>query len=67
MMQIVWHETGDYSANQFNFEMGSILGQPDLPSDTYKLLGRENQQLWSTRIKSDVWQNFAIMLDFGKK
>ncbi|KAJ4231101.1 hypothetical protein FSOLCH5_004687 [Fusarium solani] len=61
----VWHEAGDYSSNQFNFEAGTIIGQ-DLPKDTWKLLDRTNKQIWSTPILKDVWQNFAITLDFDK-
>ncbi|CAP60554.1 uncharacterized protein PODANS_1_8450 [Podospora anserina S mat+] len=30
----VWHETADYSANQFNFQAGAILGQNSLARDT---------------------------------
>ena len=63
----VWHEAGDYSANQFNFEAGAILGQSGLPKDTYKVLDRKNKQIWSTPILRDDWQNFAITLDFNKK
>ncbi|TLD05161.1 uncharacterized protein PgNI_09303 [Pyricularia grisea] len=62
----VWHETADYSANQFNFEMGSILGQPDLPSDTFKILDRRNQQIWSTPIDETAWNNFAVTIDYDK-
>jgi hypothetical protein len=54
-------------ANQFNFEAGAILGQSSLPKDTYKVLDRSNKQIWSTPILKDVWQNFAITLDFNKK
>ncbi|KAK4150271.1 hypothetical protein C8A00DRAFT_46302 [Chaetomidium leptoderma] len=60
----VWHEAGDYSSNQFNFESGAILGQDSLPKDTWKLLDRQNKQIWSTPIVKDEWQNFAITLDF---
>lgn len=63
----VWHEAGDYSANQFNFEAGAILGQGSLPKDTYKVLDRKNKQIWSTPIVKDDWQNFAITVDFNKK
>ncbi|TLD30352.1 hypothetical protein PspLS_01915 [Pyricularia sp. CBS 133598] len=62
----VWHETADYSANQFNFEMGSILGQPDLPSDTFKILDRRNRQIWSTPIDETAWNNFAVTIDYVK-
>jgi len=64
---LVWHEAADYSANQFNFEAGAILGQSSLAKDTYKVLNRQNKQVWSTPIDKTAWQNFAITLDFGKK
>jgi len=64
---LVWHEAADYSANQFNFEAGAILGQSSLARDTYKVLNRRNQQIWSTPIDRTAWQNFAITLDFSKK
>lgn len=64
----VWHETADYSANQFNFEVGTVIGQENsLPADTYKVLDRHYQQIWATPILEDEWQNFAITLDFDKK
>ncbi|KAK0632282.1 hypothetical protein B0T14DRAFT_28387 [Immersiella caudata] len=63
---LVWHEASDYSANQFNFEAGAILGQSSLARDTYKVLDRNNRQIWSTPIDRTAWQNFAITLDFGK-
>ncbi|KAK3329790.1 hypothetical protein B0H66DRAFT_468785 [Apodospora peruviana] len=62
----VWHEAADYSANQFNFEAGTILGQTSLPRNTWKVLNRQNKQVWSTPIDNTEWQNFAITLDFGK-
>ncbi|KAK0656727.1 hypothetical protein B0T16DRAFT_315696 [Cercophora newfieldiana] len=63
---LVWHEASDYSANQFNFEAGAILGQSSLARDTYKVLDRQNKQIWSTPIDKTAWQNFAITLDFSK-
>ncbi|KAK1542246.1 hypothetical protein CPAR01_05633 [Colletotrichum paranaense] len=61
----VWHETAAYDANQFNFQTGTIIGQLDLPKDTYKLLDRDNKLLWSTPMAMDgSWQNFALTLDF---
>lgn len=63
----VWHEASDYSANQFNFEAGTIIGQESLPKNTFKVLNRQNKQIWSTPIESSAWQNFAITLDFNKK
>ncbi|KAH8891849.1 hypothetical protein GQ53DRAFT_138589 [Thozetella sp. PMI_491] len=62
----VWHEAADYSANQFNFELGTILGQESLAKSTYKVLDRKNKQIWSTAIEKNEWQNFAIQLDYSK-
>ena len=63
----MWHEAADYSANQFNFEVGTILGQTSLPKDTFKILNRQNRQVWATPIDYAAWQNFAITLDFSRK
>jgi hypothetical protein len=62
----VWHESSDYSANQFNFEAGTIIGQESLPKGNFKVLGRNNNLIWSTPIASSGWQNFAITLDYNK-
>ncbi|KAI1266883.1 hypothetical protein F5Y18DRAFT_380821 [Xylariaceae sp. FL1019] len=61
----VWHETSDYSANQFNFEAGTIIGKSG-DKNTFKVLDRNNNQVWSTPIDDTAWQNFAITLDFDK-
>ncbi|KAI1177497.1 hypothetical protein F4777DRAFT_207867 [Nemania sp. FL0916] len=61
----VWHESADYSANQFNFEAGTIIGRSGDP-DTFKVLNRQNTEVWSTPIDYTAWQNFAITLDFDK-
>ncbi|KAI1134942.1 hypothetical protein F5Y05DRAFT_396058 [Hypoxylon sp. FL0543] len=62
----VWHETSDYSANQFNFEAGTIIGKSDSDKNSFKVLNRQNTQVWSTPIDATAWQNFAITLDFVK-
>ncbi|KAH8905205.1 hypothetical protein BR93DRAFT_772885 [Coniochaeta sp. PMI_546] len=62
----VWHEASDYSADQFMFEAGTIIGQTGLPKNTFKVLNRQNKQIWSTPIENNAWQNFAITLDFNK-
>ncbi|KAK0624722.1 hypothetical protein B0T17DRAFT_493284 [Bombardia bombarda] len=62
----VWHEAADYSANQFNFQTGTILGQTGLAKNTFKVLNRQNKQIWSTPVDNKEWQNFAITLDFNK-
>lgn len=66
--QIVWHEAGDYSSNQFNFQAGTLIGREnEAPADSWKLLDRNNVLIWSTPIETGVWQNFAITLDFEQK
>ncbi|KAI1409033.1 hypothetical protein F5Y13DRAFT_193704 [Hypoxylon sp. FL1857] len=62
----VWHETSDYSANQFNFEAGTIIGKSGSDKNSFKVLNRQNNQVWSTPIDATAWQNFAITLDFVK-
>ncbi|KAI1198728.1 hypothetical protein F5X97DRAFT_298681 [Nemania serpens] len=61
----VWHETADYSANQFNFQTGTIIGRSG-NKNTFKVLNRQNTEVWSTPIDETAWQNFAITLDFAK-
>ncbi|KAI1426600.1 hypothetical protein F5Y12DRAFT_794140 [Xylaria sp. FL1777] len=61
----VWHETSDYSANQFNFQAGTLIGKSG-DKNTFKVLNRQNTVVWSTPIDQTAWQNFAITLDFGK-
>ncbi|KAF3066591.1 hypothetical protein GL218_09047 [Daldinia childiae] len=63
----VWHESADYSANQFNFQSGTIIGKSGSDKDSFKVLNRQNTQVWSTPIDATAWQNFAITLDFVKK
>ncbi|KAI0508635.1 hypothetical protein F5B22DRAFT_658948 [Xylaria bambusicola] len=61
----VWHETSDYSANQFNFQTGTLIGKSG-NKNTFKVLNRQNSLVWSTPIDETAWQNFAIKLDFTK-
>ncbi|KAI0425430.1 hypothetical protein F5Y09DRAFT_101239 [Xylaria sp. FL1042] len=61
----VWHETSDYNANQFNFQTGTLIGKSG-DKNTFKVLNRQNTQVWSTPIDETAWQNFAITLDFNK-
>ncbi|GAP92008.2 putative glycoside hydrolase family 131 protein [Rosellinia necatrix] len=61
----VWHETADYSANQFNFQAGTLIGR-NSNKNTFKVLNRQNTEVWSTPIDETAWQNFAITLDFNK-
>lgn len=59
----VWHETSTYDGNQFNFETGTIIGRPG-NENTFKILDRQNTEVWSTPIDESEWQNFAVTLDF---
>jgi hypothetical protein len=64
----VWHETSDYSANQFNFQAGQLInGGSSATKDTFKLLGRSNNQIYSVPINYDDWQNFALTIDYNAK
>ncbi|KAI1814385.1 hypothetical protein GGS20DRAFT_548856 [Poronia punctata] len=60
----VWHETADYSGNQFNFQTGTIIGSSGGDENTFKFINRQNQEVWSTPVDDSAWQNFAITLDF---
>ncbi|KAI8958943.1 hypothetical protein F5Y11DRAFT_351025 [Daldinia sp. FL1419] len=62
----VWHESADYSANQFNFQTGTIIGKSGSDKNSFKVLNRQNTQVWSTPVDATAWQNFAITLDFVK-
>lgn len=72
-----WHETNDYSANQFSFNTGVMLEQ-DHPTDSnvtttglnkrlWKFLDRNNDVIWTTWIDWVEWQNFAVTVDYVKK
>ncbi|RYO93943.1 hypothetical protein DL763_004217 [Monosporascus cannonballus] len=52
----VWHETST---------TGTIIGQSG-NENTFKILDRENIEVWSTPINCEEWQNFAVTLDFNK-
>ncbi|KAH9990382.1 hypothetical protein F4779DRAFT_610088 [Xylariaceae sp. FL0662B] len=62
----VWHEAADYSSNQFNFESGTIIGSSGTDKSSFKVLNRQNTEVWSTPIDETAWQNFAVTLDFTK-
>ena len=75
-----WHETNDYSANQFSFNTGVMLAQ-DHPTDSnatttaldkrlWKFLDGDNDAIWTTWIDWQDWQdwqNFAVTVDYVKK
>ncbi|KAF9639329.1 hypothetical protein BFW01_g11135 [Lasiodiplodia theobromae] len=60
----VWHEAADYSANQFNFNTGYRIGTNGSDKESWQLLGRDSNLLWSTPIDFTNWQNFALTLDY---
>ncbi|KAK7965176.1 hypothetical protein PG996_000467 [Apiospora saccharicola] len=64
--QNVWHETADYSANQFDFKMGTLLDRPTSDENAMKITNREGEVVWSTPVEAAGWQNFAVTLDFEK-
>lgn len=64
---MVWHEAADYSSNQFNFEVGNLIGREEGDGKSFKLLNRREQKLWETDVLFGVWNNFAITLDFEEK
>ncbi|EOD52322.1 hypothetical protein UCRNP2_876 [Neofusicoccum parvum UCRNP2] len=60
----VWHEAADYSANQFNFNTGYRIGTNGTDKESWQLLGRDSNLLWSAPIDFENWQNFALTLDY---
>jgi Glycoside hydrolase 131 catalytic N-terminal domain len=48
------------------FQTGTIIGQ-SLPKNTFKVMNRQNKQIWSTPMDDTAWQNFALTLDYSKK
>lgn len=73
----VWHERNDYAGNQFSINTGIMLEQ-DQPTDStvnttklskglWKILNRDNDVVWTRNIDYDVWQNFAVTLDYDRK
>ncbi|KAK8055330.1 hypothetical protein PG993_000557 [Apiospora rasikravindrae] len=63
--QNMWHETADYSANQFDFKMGTLLDRSS-DKNAMKITNRKGEVVWSTPIEATAWQNFAVTLDFEK-
>lgn len=61
--QLLWHETADYSANQFNFQTGTIIGTDGASRDTYKVTGRAGAVVATVARSADAWQNFAVTID----
>lgn len=62
----VWHETADFSANQIQFQAGSLIGKPATDKANFKILDREGKQLFTVPIEKTQWQNFAATLDYTR-
>ncbi|KAL6708644.1 hypothetical protein ACN47E_002625 [Coniothyrium glycines] len=62
----VWHEAADYSSNQIQFQAGSLIGKSNADKSSFKILDRNNNQLWSVPIDFTNWQNFAVKLDYNQ-
>ncbi|KAJ1323437.1 glycoside hydrolase 131 catalytic N-terminal domain-containing protein [Microdochium nivale] len=61
----VFHESGDFSGNHFNFLAGTLIDQPQVPADTFKFLNRKNEVIFTVPIaKGGEWQSFAITLNY---
>lgn len=64
----VWHERNDYNGNQFNFEIGSLIGRESATKkNDWKFTGRDDKVIWTGHAEEGQWQNFAITLDYTKK
>ncbi|KAG9236132.1 hypothetical protein BJ875DRAFT_439685 [Amylocarpus encephaloides] len=70
---LVWHESGDYSHNQWSLNLGVMLSQ-DRPLDTnistvdldkklWKVLDGRNNVIWTHEPSSRGWMNFAVVMD----
>lgn len=63
----VWHEAADYSADQIQFQTGSLIGKSDADKNSFKILDRSGNFLYSVPIDKKNWQNFAVKLDYNNK
>ncbi|KAK1448660.1 hypothetical protein CMEL01_07975 [Colletotrichum melonis] len=65
-----FHETNDSGGAQFALQIGTPLGQNSTAgkplSTDWKMLDRNNSVIFSTALKFDVWQNWAVTLDVPK-
>ncbi|KAF2686735.1 glycoside hydrolase family 131 protein [Lentithecium fluviatile CBS 122367] len=60
----VWHEAGDYSSNQIQFQTGQIIGKSAADKNNWKILDRNGKQLYAVAMDKTQWQNFAVKLDY---
>ena len=64
--QNLWHEKADYSANQIQFQYGTIIGKSSSDKNNFKILDSAGKQLYATAADKSQWQNFALKLDYNK-
>jgi hypothetical protein len=60
----VWHESADYSHNQFQFTTGTLIDNKSAKKDSFKVQDAAGKILWSIPISPRDWQNFAFNLDY---
>ncbi|KAF9878268.1 hypothetical protein CkaCkLH20_04306 [Colletotrichum karsti] len=60
-----FHETNDSGGAQFALQLGLPLGQngTEPPASNWKMMDRNNSVVFTTPLKFDVWQNFAVTLN----
>ncbi|KAL0934491.1 uncharacterized protein CTRU02_211290 [Colletotrichum truncatum] len=60
-----FHETNDSGGAQFALQLGLPLGQngTEPPATNWKMLDRNNSVVFTTPLKFNAWQNFAVTLD----
>jgi hypothetical protein len=65
--QCVWHERNDFTANQFEFETGTLLDGKTTDRKAWKMLNETGDLVWQTQMDWNEWQNFAVTFDYAKK
>lgn len=63
----VWHEAADYSNNQIQFQVGTLIDNAGSKKNNFKILDRAGKQIWDIPLDYKKWQNFAVKLDYTKK
>lgn len=65
--QCVWHERNDFTANQFEFETGTLLEGTTINPKNWKLLNQTGDVVWQTPMDWSEWQNWALTFDYANK
>lgn len=65
--QVVWHERADFTANQFEFETGTLLDGTTADPKAWKMLNETGDLVWQTPMDWSEWQNFAVTFDYAQK